>query len=147
MASARPAVSRTEDQLLAEWRYAVRQFLRFSEHAARDAGITPQQHQALLAIKGFPGRDYVSVGELAERLQVRHHSAVGLVDRLVAEDLLKRKTAREDRRRVHLVLTRRGETILAKLSAAHRRQLQRIAPRIGEVLQQLRGDAISSSPD
>src|SRR5260221_2588954 len=75
-------------ETLAAFRYALRRFIRFSEKAAEVAGITPQQHQALLAIKGFPGRDRVAVGELAERLQLHHHSTVGLIDRLVAEKLV-----------------------------------------------------------
>ena len=70
-------LSKSQYELLAAFRYALRQFLHFSEEAARAAGITPQQHQALLAVKGFPGRDCVTVGELAERLQLRHHSAAG----------------------------------------------------------------------
>src|SRR5579859_1886698 len=76
-------LSKADYEALAEFRWSLRHFLGFSEAAARAAGITPQQHQALLAIKGFPGRDKVSVGELAERLQIEHHSAVGLADRLV----------------------------------------------------------------
>ena len=81
-------LSKSQYEMLAAFRYALRQFLHFSEEAAHAAGITPQQHQALLAVKGFRGRDCVTVGELAERLQLRHHSAVGLVDRLVAEGLM-----------------------------------------------------------
>src|SRR5262245_16083828 len=83
-------VSRVEYEALAALRFGLRQFLRFSEEAAHAAGITPQKHQALLAIKGFPGRSRVTVGELAERLQIRHHSAVGLVDRMEAEKLVAR---------------------------------------------------------
>ena len=81
-------------ELLAELRHALRRFQRFSQEAARAAGLTPQQHQALLAIKGFPGRDYVSIGELAERMQLRHHSAVGLVDRLARRRLVRRVASR-----------------------------------------------------
>src|ERR1035437_2588779 len=80
-------LSKAQYETLAAFRYALRQFLHFSEKAAKNAGITPQRHQALLAIKGLPGRDRVTVGELAERLQLRHHSAVGLIDRLVLEKL------------------------------------------------------------
>src|ERR1017187_10959937 len=94
MAKPKPLV-KSEYETLAAFRYALRQFMRFSEAAAREAGITAQQHQALLAVKGFPGRDRVTVGELAERLQLRHHSTVGLVDRLVAgEVVLRRLTPR-----------------------------------------------------
>ena len=89
---------KSEYETLAAFRYALRQFMHFSEEAAQAAGITAQQYQALLAIKGFPGRDSVTVGELAERLQLRHHSAVGLIDRLVAEKLAVRVPSAEDRR-------------------------------------------------
>lgn len=123
--------------MLAEFRYALRQFIHFSEAAAQAAGITAQQHQALLAIKGFPGRDSVTVGELAERLQLRHHSAVGLVDRLVAEKLVARAPSTEDRRRVFIQLTSRGESVLAKLSSVHRQQLRRMGPDLGRLLKQL----------
>ena len=119
MAKPKPLV-KSEYETLAAFRYALRQFMRFSEAAAREAGITAQQHQALLAVKGFPGRDRVTVGELAERLQLRHHSTVGLVDRLVAEKLVIRAPSAEDRRQVLIQLTNRGEKILEKLAAVHR---------------------------
>src|SRR3954453_12589647 len=93
-------VSKTEYEHLAAFRHALRQFLRFSEEAAKKAGVTPQQHQALLAIKGFPERDEVSIGELAERMQLRHHTTVELVDRLAELRLVARVHALEDRRRV-----------------------------------------------
>jgi DNA-binding MarR family transcriptional regulator len=124
-------------ETLAEFRYALRKFLRFSEDAARSAGLTPQHHQAMLAIKGFPGRDSVSVGELAERLQIRHHSAVGLVDRLVTEKFVRRVPDEKDRRQVNLTLTRQGEAVLEKLSATHREQLKRMAPELGHLLTRL----------
>src|ERR1022692_760107 len=115
--------SKSQYEMLAAFRYALRQFLHFSEEAAHAAGITPQQHQALLAVKGFPGRDCVTVGELAERLQLRHHSAVGLVDRLVAERLVSRAISAEDRRPGFVQLTSCGEKVLEKLSSAHSEQL------------------------
>ncbi|HEY5914137.1 MAG TPA: MarR family transcriptional regulator [Verrucomicrobiae bacterium] len=124
MAKTKP-LSKSQYEMLAAFRYALRQFLHFSEEAAHAAGITPQQHQALLAVKGFPGRDQVTVGELAERLQLRHHSAVGLVDRLVAEKLVSRTPSARDRRQVFVQLTRRGEKVLAGLSSAHTEQLRR----------------------
>ena len=123
--------------MLAEFRYALRQFLRFSENAAREAGLTPQQHQAMLAIKGFPGKAHINIGELAERLQIRHHSAVGLVDRLVAQKRARRLRDARDRRQVRLALTPRGEAALAKLSEAHWEQLGRIGPGIKEILEAL----------
>jgi DNA-binding MarR family transcriptional regulator len=129
----------TEYETLADLRYSLRQFLRFSEEAAHDAGITPQQHQALLAIKGFPEGRQMTIGELAERLQVRHHSAVGLVDRLVSSGAVVRRNGVADRRQVSLALTDRGEKTLEKLSAAHKEQLRRIGPHIEILLKRLRG--------
>ena len=130
-------LSKAEYELLASFRYALRQFLRFSEEAARAADIEPRQHQALLAIKGFPGRDWVTIGELAERLQIRHHSAVGLVDRLVANGLLAREPASDDRRQVHIALTSRGEALLDRLAAAHKAELLRLEPELKELLRRL----------
>ncbi|MCC6823891.1 MAG: MarR family transcriptional regulator [Verrucomicrobia subdivision 3 bacterium] len=132
-------ISKTEYETLAALRYTLRQFLRFSEEAAHAAGLTPQQHQALLAIKGFPGRDHITVGELAERLQLRHHSAVGLADRLVAARWVTRKQDTVDRRQVYLSLSARGEAVLERLSAAHKEQLRRVGPEIGLLLDRLRG--------
>lgn len=131
--------SKSHYEMLAAFRYALRQFHHFSEEAAHAAGITPQQHQALLAIKGFPGRDCVTVGELAERLQLRHHSAVGLIDRLVVEKLVARAPSAQDRRQVFVQLTRRGENVLERLSAAHTEQLKRMGPELILRLKQLAG--------
>ncbi len=131
------ALSAQDYRLLAEFRYLLAKFLAFSEAAAQDAGLSPRQHQALLAIKGFAdGRD-VSVGELAERLNIRHHSAVGLADRLVASGYLRRRTDPHDGRRIFLVLTRAGEKKLAALSAIHRDELQRLTPLLKPLLAQL----------
>jgi DNA-binding MarR family transcriptional regulator len=131
-------VTKAEYETLAELRYALRQFLHFSEEAAHAAGIAPQQHQALLAIKGFPGRDRVTIGELAERLRICHHSAVGLANRLVTNGLLARKPNANDRRQVFLTLTARGGQLLEKLSDLHKRELHRLAPRMESLLKSLR---------
>ena len=128
---------KSQYETLAAFRYALRRFIRFSEEAAQAAGITAQQYQALLAIKGFPSRDKVTVGELAERLQLRHHSAVGLIDRLVARKLAAREPSAEDRRQVLVQLTRRGEEVLEKLASVHREQLKRIGPEISLLLGRL----------
>ena len=133
-------LAKAQYERLAAFRYALRQFTHFSESAARAAGITPQQHQALLAIKGFPGRERVTVSELAERLQLRHHSAVGLVDRLVTENLVWREASAEDRRQVFVQVTKPGEAVLAKLSSAHSKELKRISPELNQLLKQLAGD-------
>ena len=138
MAKPNPLI-KAQYETLAAFRYALRQFLRFSEEAALAAGITPQQHQALLAIKGFPGRDRVTVGELAERLQLRHHSAVGLIDRLVVEKLVSRSPSEMDRRQVLIQLTRRGENVLEELSFAHQAQLKHLGPEISRLLERLGG--------
>ncbi len=143
----RTPLTKAEYVALAGLRHALRQFLRFSEEAALDAGLTPQQHQALLAIKGFPDRDCVTVGELADRLQIRHHSAVGLVDRLVGQGLAARRQPAEDRRRVNVTLTARGEAILERLSTAHREQLRRLGPEIDGLLHRLRGQNAAPAPE
>jgi DNA-binding MarR family transcriptional regulator len=136
MASAQK-LHKSQYETLAAFRYALRQFLRFSETAALAAGITPQQHQALLAIKGFPGRDRITIGELAERLQLRHHSAVGMIDRLVLEKLVTRVPSPADRRQVLIQLAGRGEKVLEKLSAAHHEQLKQIGPEFTALLKRL----------
>ena len=109
-------------QALAEFRYQIRRFLRFSEQAARRAGLAPAQHQLLLAVKAH--RSPPAVGELAERLQLRHHSVVELIDRLAERGLVRRGRARADRRQVRVSLTRKGSTILRKLSVEHRNELE-----------------------
>jgi DNA-binding MarR family transcriptional regulator len=134
-------ITKSQYEMLAALRYSLRQFMRFSEEAAHQEGLAPQQHQALLAIKGFPGRDEVTIGELAERLQIVHHSAVGLANRLVREKYIKRKRDKEDRRQVYLSLTPRGETVLEKLSAVHQEQLRWMGPEINLLLERLRKEA------
>lgn len=124
-------------EALAEFRYALRRFLHFSAAAARAAGLSPAQHQALLAIKGFPGGRNASIGELAGRLDRRHHTAVGLVDRLARRRLLRRVPDREDRRRVQVELTRAGEAVLGRLSAAHRDELRQLGPELRRLLEKL----------
>ncbi|MGH7092752.1 MAG: MarR family winged helix-turn-helix transcriptional regulator [Stellaceae bacterium] len=115
-------------EMLAEFRSTLSRFLAFSEAAARRAGLMPRQHQALLAIKGFTGPEPIATGQLAERLGVRHHSAVGLVDRLVAKELIRRQTGPDDHRQVLLELTPKAQDLLAKLSMAHRDELKQMAP-------------------
>jgi DNA-binding MarR family transcriptional regulator len=124
---------------LAEFRFLLRNFLTFSERAARQAGLSPAQHQALLALKGFPGQDLPSMGDLAKRLGIRPHSAVGLVDRLVLAGWLRRKVDPADRRRVTHSLTRSGEARLSALSSTHREELKRLAPLLKELLARIGG--------
>jgi DNA-binding MarR family transcriptional regulator len=110
-------------EALAAFRARLRRFLHFSEEGARAAGLTGQQHQLLLAIKGTPERDWCTVAELADALQIRHHAAVGLVDRCTQSRLVARTRAERDRRQVQVRLTRRGELVLARLSSRNRREL------------------------
>lgn len=131
------SVSQAEYETLAAFRYALRQFLHFSEQAVKSVGLTPQQHQALLAIKGFPDRDRVTIGELAERLKLKQHSVVGLINRLSAQKLVTRSVGTADRRQVYVVVTRRGTAVLEKLSEAHRAELRRLGPEIKHLLEQL----------
>lgn len=130
-------LSKEDYEMLAAFRYALRRFMRFSERAAQASGITPQQHQALLALKGFPGREQVTVSELAEWLQLRHHSTVELVNRLELQGLVIRTPAIEDRRQVNLSLTAQGEEMLAGLSAVHHAELRQIGPELNLLLTQL----------
>ncbi len=127
-------ITKAHYESLAALRHALRRFLGFSQEAARQAGLTPQQHQALLAIKGFSERDYASIAELAERLQLRHHSVVGLVDRLVRRKLLRRTASTADRRRVELRLTAKGEKKIEQLSAMHLRELRQHGPELHRLL-------------
>jgi len=130
-------VSKAEYEMLAEFRYALREFMAFSESEARSVGLTPRQHQALLAIRGFEGREAVTVGELAEHLRIQPNSAVGLVDRLAAEGLVSRSSGAGDRRRVFVSVAPRGLSLLERLSSAHRSELRRIGPRLRELLNSL----------
>jgi DNA-binding MarR family transcriptional regulator len=115
---------------LSDFRYEIRRFLNFSEQAAHEAGIGPHQHQALLALAGLRAGQKATVGLLAERLQVRHHSAVELVNRLEKKRLIRRSRNRADRREVLLGLTDRGERILRGLTIAHRAELRSAGPKL-----------------
>lgn len=119
---------------LAELRYQLRVFLSFSERAARESGIEPQQHQLLLALKGLPPDLRPTLGVLAERLQLRHHSAVELVDRMERAELATREPSQTDRREILVRITARGERLLRKLSVAHQAELQTTGPRLVHAL-------------
>jgi DNA-binding MarR family transcriptional regulator len=123
---------------LAQFRFQLRRFLSFSETAARDAGLTPQQHQALLAIKGFSSAEPLSVGELAEFLLVRHHTAVELVDRMTRLRLLERIADEDDSRRILVKLTKKGEQKLRMLSKIHLQELQTASVALTKILQSFR---------
>lgn len=117
-------------QALADFRYEIRRFLNFSERDAQARGIEPQQHQALLAIKGCPKGSLTTIGTLAERLQVRHHTAGELTDRLEKKGWIHRSRCRDDARKVSLHLTRGGEKLLKTLSVSHGDELRTAGPRL-----------------
>lgn len=131
-------LSKSEYESLSDFRYAVRQFLKFSNTAAETAGLTSQQHQALLAIKGFPGRETITNGELARRLQIKHHSAVGLINRLATQDLVRREQSSADRREVYVALTGHGEEMLEHLTSVHRKELKQLAPQLADILRRFK---------
>jgi len=122
---------------LAELRHALRRFSAFSEGAARMVGLPPQQHQALLAIKGAPLAHPVTIGFLAERLVIAPHTATELVSRLVDAALVRRRPDPHDGRRQVLELTAQAEIVLADLSEAHLKEIRLLAPQLIEVLQAL----------
>jgi DNA-binding MarR family transcriptional regulator len=132
---------------MAELRYQIRRFLRFSETAARQAGIEPQQHQLLLAVRGLPENLKPTIGVLAERMQLQHHSTVELIDRLVDRGLLCRLRATDDRRQVLVKLTREGEKFLEGLSLHHLQELQSTGPKFVKILQGLISNTEASSTD
>ncbi len=115
-------------QALAEFRYNIRRFMRASEEILRPAGLKPQQYQLMLHIKGLPAGRYATIGEIAERLQIQHHSTVELVDRMSARGLIRRKRMSEDRRQVMLELTPKGERIIRDLAQLHREELKNSGP-------------------
>jgi DNA-binding MarR family transcriptional regulator len=124
-------------RLLAAFRYLLRQFLSYSENAARIAGITPQHYLALLAIRGFPEERKPTIGDLAAQLCIRHHSVVGLVDRLESQGLMTRSPGQEDKRQVHVTLTDKGSELLERLAAGHLVELRRLGPEMQQVLARL----------
>jgi DNA-binding MarR family transcriptional regulator len=130
-----PDISLAGYRKLAEFRYRIRQFLRFSEEAARLSGIEPQQHQFLLAIKGLPEGTRPTVRAVSSRLCLRHHSTVELINRLVEHGAVKRRHSKEDRREVLVELTPHGEQLLRMLSVLHWDELQNSGPALSEALQ------------
>jgi DNA-binding MarR family transcriptional regulator len=126
---------------LAEFRQALRRFVHFSERAARGVGLSPQQHQLMLTIKGTKGREWATVGEIAKRLQVSHNGAVTLVTRAETMGLVQRNRSTRDRRVVQVELTRRGEALIRRLSAQHKAELGRLSTILLQQLNELRGPA------
>jgi DNA-binding MarR family transcriptional regulator len=119
-------LSKQDFEALARFRFAIRRYLRFSEETVRDHGLSPQQYVLLLALKGFPERDWATVRELADRLQLRHHSVVELVNRAQAQGLVERAAHPDDGRAVRVLLSADGEAVLSRLSALHRDELRRM---------------------
>jgi DNA-binding MarR family transcriptional regulator len=115
---------------LADFRYELRRFLRYSEQITRRHGVTPLQYQLLLQVKGYPGREQATIGELAERLQAKHHGAVALVSRCEDAGLVARRASEVDRRAVHAELTTKGERLLERLAQLHRNELVAIQGRL-----------------
>ena len=116
-------MDQSEFETLAAFRSSLRRFLKFSEASAGAAGLTPQAYQALLAIKGCPDRKRLTVGDLAEQLLIKHNSAVGLADRMVAQGYVKRQLDGNDKRRVFLLLTAKGETLLSEVARRNKSKL------------------------
>jgi DNA-binding MarR family transcriptional regulator len=117
-------LNKADFEQLSEFRYQMRRFERFSEQAAQGEGITPLQYLLLLHIKGYPERDWATVGELAERLQSQHHGVVALVSRCEALNLVRRQISETDRRQVEVHLEKAGERVLARLAELHRAELR-----------------------
>jgi DNA-binding MarR family transcriptional regulator len=129
---------------LADFRYELRRFLRYSEELTRRHGVTPLQYQLLLQVKGYPGRTHATVGELAERLQAKHHGAVALVSRCEEAGLVTRRVSEEDRRAVFVELTAKGDGLIERLARLHRNEIVAIQGRLS--LPDLRTLAGAGSP-
>lgn len=127
-------VSQADYNFLASFRHAVREFVHLSEEASRVAGIPPHQHQAMLAMAGAGERDHITVGKLAEQLQIKHQSAVGLANRMESKGLVNKKHNPSDQRQVLVGLTAAGERGLKSLSAAHKAEIARISPVLKKIL-------------
>jgi DNA-binding MarR family transcriptional regulator len=124
-------------QALAEFRYNIRRFMRASEQILRPAGLKPQQYQLLLHVKGLSPTRQATIGEIAERLQIQHHSTVELVDRMSSRGLIRRKRVAEDRRQVLLELTPKGEKILREMAHLHREEMRNTGPALVSALKKI----------
>jgi DNA-binding MarR family transcriptional regulator len=143
-----PLSHEQSDQLiatLAEFRFELRKFLQFSETAATDAKLHPQQHQLLLQVAGAPEGSQITIAYAADRLGLKHNSTVELVDRSEREDLIERTVDKDDKRRAILRLTRKGRHVLHKLSDDHARELNEMAPRLMRALKRVQLHSRSSS--
>lgn len=134
-------------QALAEFRFQIRRFLRFSEQAVRVAGLEPGQYQLLLAIKGMPQGVRPRIREVANRLQIQHHSAVELINRLEAGGYVGRERAEDDRREVLLALTQKGERVLGGLALHHHEELRNAVPGLVGSLRRLMPEKTAKARD
>ncbi|HJW57765.1 MAG TPA: MarR family transcriptional regulator [Burkholderiaceae bacterium] len=125
------SISKLDYELLADFRYQLRRFMRFSEGITQAHGITPLQYQLLLQVKGYPGRDWATIAELAERLQAHHHGVVALASRCEKAGLVARQPGREDKRCVEIGLTPKGEMLLRQLVSLHRNQFAELRRVLG----------------
>ncbi len=132
-------LSDREYKALAEVRYRLRTFIGFSDEQARTVGLEPRQHQLLLAVRGLPDELRPTIGTLAERLVVKHHTLVEMIDRLEAIDLVRREADAHDKRVVLVRITQRGLAMLDRLSLSHRGELAKTAPALLEALKRLVG--------
>lgn len=133
-----PHLKAEDYDALASFRYAMRKFLSFSKQTlAEEAELTPEQYEALLALKAFSGSTGLTISELSERLQVKHHTTVSLVDKLADTDLVRREPGLNDRRLVFVNLTPAGEQILAKVAVLHRKELRTRSSELIEALLRL----------
>lgn len=139
--ASRDDISLQDIQALSEFRYNIRRFLRASEEILRGHGLKPQQYQLLLAVKGLPDGAQATISQIAERMQLQHHSTVELTDRLCARGLIKRKRAAEDRRQVLLELTAKGERLLSEMAALHRDELLQTGPALVGALRKVLNSA------
>jgi DNA-binding MarR family transcriptional regulator len=130
---------------LAEFRFELRRFLHFSESAALEVGLQPQQHQLLLQVSGAPQKSVVTIAYVAERLGIKHNSAVELVNRSQREGLLSRRADSEDRRRAVLQITRKGKHLMDRLAGDHAQELNELAPRLAKSLKHISQHATKAS--
>src|SRR2546421_344511 len=134
-----PGMTPDDYEALAEFRYLLRKFLRFSkDFLIATAGLNPEQYEALLAIRAFTAPVGLTISQLSERLQVKHHSAVNIVDRLVGRKLVTREAGKTDRRRRHVQLTAKGEKLIEELAAVHRKEIRGRSPEMIKALERLK---------
>ena len=139
-------LSRSEYEMLAAFRYRLRQFHSFSEKAAEGLGLTQQQYQALLAVRAHPGPGLLTISELAAQLLIKHHSAVGMVNRLAEQGMVKREPSEEDGRKVGIRLTPTGQRVFDKLATVHRAELARIGPDLARLMSYFAGKGRGTRP-